>query len=131
MAPLRPLLLLTLAAALTGCSVGDDDDASAPAGTGAVVAAASAATTTEPGLTGGTTGTAGTTTAATGVGSSGAPPAGLDVPALVERVQPSVVAVRVRTAQGGGEGSGVIFDADGLIVTNNHVVEGGREVRVV
>jgi S1-C subfamily serine protease len=25
----------------------------------------------------------------------------------------------------------VIFDADGLIVTNNHVVEGGRQVRVV
>jgi S1-C subfamily serine protease len=125
---LRPALLLLLTAALAGCSVGDDDDA-APGG-GTAAAAAVAATTTDPGLPAGTTGGAGGTSTTAG-GSSPSAAAGLDLPALVERVQPSVVAVRVRTAEGGGEGSGVIFDADGLIVTNNHVVEGGQQVRVV
>ena len=45
-------------------------------------------------------------------------------------VQPSVVSVQVTTAQGGGEGSGVILDSDGTIVTNNHVVNGAETVRV-
>lgn len=40
-------------------------------------------------------------------------------------VQPSVVSILVRTAAGGGEGSGVVLTADGTILTNNHVVEAG------
>ena len=42
-------------------------------------------------------------------------------------VQPSVVSIAVRTAQGGGEGSGVVLTADGTILTNNHVVEAGAD----
>ena len=54
----------------------------------------------------------------------------LTVPQIVRRVGPSVVAVLVRTSQGGGEGSGVIWDGKGHIVTNNHVVEGARSIVV-
>jgi putative serine protease PepD len=49
-------------------------------------------------------------------------------------VMPSVVAVQVSGQSGSGEGSGVILDKTGRIVTNNHVVSGtgaGSTVRVV
>jgi len=52
------------------------------------------------------------------------------IPALVRQVEPSVVAILVRGEQGSGEGSGVIWDTKGTVVTNNHVVEGAREVEV-
>lgn len=53
-----------------------------------------------------------------------------DLPAMIERVSPSVVTVLVEGAQGEGAGSGVIWDAEGRIVTNNHVVQGAEEVEV-
>jgi putative serine protease PepD len=37
-------------------------------------------------------------------------------------VSPSVVAITVTSSQGGDQGSGVIFDTKGHILTNNHVV---------
>ncbi len=55
---------------------------------------------------------------------------GLDWGSVADRVSPSVVSIQVRTAAGGGEGSGVIWDDQGHIVTNAHVVEGAQEVRV-
>jgi putative serine protease PepD len=43
----------------------------------------------------------------------------------VARVLPSVVNVRTQTFGGGrGEGSGIVLDRRGIILTNNHVVEG-------
>jgi putative serine protease PepD len=45
--------------------------------------------------------------------------------AVAKAVEPSVVAVQVSSQAGSGEGSGVILDKDGRIVTNNHVVAGG------
>jgi S1-C subfamily serine protease len=53
------------------------------------------------------------------------------VPDLVKRVQPSIVAIVVRTSQGAGEGSGVVWSREGVIVTNAHVVAGARQVQVV
>lgn len=40
---------------------------------------------------------------------------------------PSVVKIGVVTSQGAGSGSGIVIRADGLIVTNNHVVEAAAQ----
>lgn len=50
--------------------------------------------------------------------------------ATAERVRPAVVAIAMQGERGGGEGSGVIIDAQGRIVTNDHVVAGAKELRV-
>lgn len=51
------------------------------------------------------------------------------VPEIYSKLEPSVVAVEVRGAQGAGEGSGVVYKAR-QIVTNHHVVAGAREIVV-
>jgi S1-C subfamily serine protease len=53
------------------------------------------------------------------------------IPQIVDEVQPAVVAIQVRSRGGGGEGSGVVFDDRGDVVTNAHVVEGATKVEVV
>lgn len=47
---------------------------------------------------------------------------------MVERAHKSVVQVRSR---GRGAGAGVTWDADGLVLTNHHVVAGGRRGRKI
>ncbi|WP_232660537.1 S1C family serine protease [Pseudonocardia sp. TRM90224] len=63
------------------------------------------------------------------------PPAAAGPPGAIEqvaeRVLPSVVQLRTDGPQSSGEGSGMIISPDGLLLTNNHVVEeaavtGGR-----
>jgi 2-alkenal reductase len=50
--------------------------------------------------------------------------------ALYERVIPGVVAIQVFAENGGGLGSGFVFDAQGHVVTNYHVVDGGEVIEV-
>jgi S1-C subfamily serine protease len=56
---------------------------------------------------------------------TGSLPAGLS--GVVDEVRPSVVSI----LRDGGEGSGVIWDDQGHVITNNHVVEGASQVQVV
>ena len=49
---------------------------------------------------------------------------------LFKQVNPGIVAVRVETAQGSGEGSGFVFDTEGNIVTNYHVVQDNTSIEV-
>jgi S1-C subfamily serine protease len=98
------LLLVLMSASLAACS--DDDDSSTPAaGPTTTVTSVSAAVVTQD------------TDAAT-----------LDeLPDVVQRVIPSVVAIRTNT----GEGSGVVWDENGHVVTNNHVIAGASSITVV
>jgi S1-C subfamily serine protease len=105
------VVLAVAAAALAGCSSGDDEDAT-PATT-----AARTVPLPEPSSP------------------EAEPPPDLTTRSLadtVERVLPSVVNVRTKSFGGGeGDGSGVVLDRRGIIVTNNHVVEGTTSVTVV
>jgi len=46
---------------------------------------------------------------------------------LYNRTRDSVVLISVRTSTGPGTGSGFVYDKEGRIITNNHVVEGAIE----
>ncbi len=47
---------------------------------------------------------------------------------IAARVVPAVVSIEVRVGDQGGTGSGVVIDADGYVLTNNHVVAPAAEV---
>ncbi len=49
---------------------------------------------------------------------------------LYEKVSPGVVAIQTLTQQGGGLGSGFVYDNQGHIITNYHVIEGAEQLEV-
>ena len=49
---------------------------------------------------------------------------------LYEAVSPGVVSINVATDAGGGQASGWVYDAEGHIVTNYHVVQGATYIEV-
>ena len=49
---------------------------------------------------------------------------------IYNRTKWSVVLISVRTPFGRGTGSGFVYDKEGRIITNNHVVEDAREIEV-
>ncbi len=50
--------------------------------------------------------------------------------ALYKRVNPSVVLIQTLTDYGQGAGSGFLYDSQGHIVTNYHVIEGATDIEV-
>ena len=53
-----------------------------------------------------------------------------ELTALYDRVNGGVVSIQVITDQGGGQASGFVFDKQGHIVTNLHVVDGATQIEV-
>jgi len=53
-----------------------------------------------------------------------------DLPALYEEVNPGVVAIRALTEERGGLGTGFVWDEEGHIVTNFHVIHSATDLEV-
>jgi S1-C subfamily serine protease len=106
------ILVLSLAAALASAACGSGSGSTAPATSGPPSGSPSAAP-----------------SAALASPIALAPPASAwdRIPDIVAHVGPSVVSILRPDA----EGSGVVWSEDGVIVTNNHVVEGVKQVVVV
>ena len=58
------------------------------------------------------------------------PGGGLDVAAVLAAVEGAVADIQARGPRTSGQGSGVVFTSDGLVLTNAHVVEGATSVTV-
>ncbi len=58
-------------------------------------------------------------------------PADLDIDALLDKAQPSVVAIQTTSGSYGGAGTGVVVSDEGHILTNWHVISGGGNTSVV
>jgi len=77
-----------------------------------------------------------TTASTTALGSTAAAPvkqgtaSAPDWTATASVVSPSVVSITATSGQGGGQGSGVIIDTSGHVLTNNHVVAGADKLTV-
>ena len=69
-------------------------------------------------------------TDATGALDGASAPAAGSIADIAAQVTPSVVRIDARSARGAGSGSGVVYRADGYIVTNNHVVANAQSVSV-
>ena len=53
-----------------------------------------------------------------------------DLPSLYREINPGVVAIRALTEEGGGLGTGFVWDKEGHVVTNYHVVQSATDLEV-
>jgi putative serine protease PepD len=49
-------------------------------------------------------------------------PSGMSIPTLVKQVLPSIVSIDAKSAGSEDQGTGMIISADGMVITNNHVI---------
>ncbi|WP_432508794.1 S1C family serine protease [Kineococcus auxinigenes] len=103
---------------------------------GVAIAGAVAASALTAGLLGAFGQDAGTTSTASSSGATrtiqGVSETTVNWQAVVDSVSPSVVAVGVTSSTSSGEGSGIVYDDAGHVVTNDHVVSGaGTNARIV
>ncbi|MFM7068848.1 MAG: S1C family serine protease [Actinomycetes bacterium] len=54
----------------------------------------------------------------------------LDIRSLLDKVRPSVVSIHTGSRAGDAAGSGVVLRADGLVLTNAHVIEGASRIEI-
>jgi S1-C subfamily serine protease len=64
------------------------------------------------------------------VAPSAPPTRTLDTDAIVARVDPAVVDITTTLDDGRGAGTGMVLTASGIVLTNNHVVDGAAEIDV-
>ena len=55
----------------------------------------------------------------------------MSIPDIVTKVSPSVVGIQSILSNGTATGTGIVMSSDGYIITNAHVVEGGKSLSVL
>ena len=116
------IVILTFAFAMVACSFGPSITFDNPFGSATATPEATAAPEAAVAPQ------AGSSSAAAPASSSGSSDSTLID--LYARVSPGVVSITILTSQGGAQGSGIVYDKQGHIITNYHVVDGATEIEV-